>query len=131
MKGEYAALITALCWTFNSLFFSLAGRKVGSQVVNHLRLWIAFIFMGIINLLSFKLFFPYKLPSRSIFFLSLSGLIGFTLGDAALFESLVLIGPRLSMTIMATNPIIGAILSWIILDEKLGYWHISNFEFFI
>jgi len=124
MKGEYAALITALCWTFNSLFFSLAGRKVGSQVVNHLRLWIAFIFMGIINLLSFKLFFPYKLPSRSIFFLSLSGLIGFTLGDAALFESLVLIGPRLSMTIMATNPIIGAILSWIILDEKLGYWHI-------
>lgn len=124
MKGEVAALITAFCWAFNSLSFSIAGRIVSSKTVNHIRLWVAFIAMGIINLISFNFFFPIYAPQKSLIFLGLSGLIGFTLGDAALFESLVLIGPRLSMTIMATNPIIGAILSFIFLKEILKPLHI-------
>lgn len=124
MRGEVAALITALCWTFNSLSFSIAGRIVGSKTVNHVRLWVAFIAMGIINLVTLRYFFPINAPLKSIFFLGLSGLIGFALGDAALFESLVLLGPRLSMTIMATNPIIGAILSFIFLKEVLKPMHI-------
>ncbi|MFN3411600.1 MAG: DMT family transporter [Exilispira sp.] len=124
MKGEFAALITAICWTFNSLSFSIAGRIVGSKTVNHIRLWIAFLAMGFINFLSFSYFFPFNAPFKSIIFLSLSGFIGFAIGDAALFESLVLLGPRLSMTIMATNPIIGAILSFIFLNERLKPLHI-------
>lgn len=124
MKGEFAALITAICWTFNSLSFSIAGRIVGSKTVNHIRLWIAFLAMGFINFLSFRYFFPFNAPFKSLIFLSLSGFIGFAIGDAALFESLVLLGPRLSMTIMATNPIIGAILSFIFLNERLKPIHI-------
>ncbi len=124
MKGELAALITAICWTFNSLTFSIAGKIVGSKTVNHIRLWIAFLAVGLINLIMFGYFFPYNASAKSLIFLGLSGLIGFTLGDAALFESLVLIGPRLSMTIMATNPIIGAILSFIFLKETLKPLHV-------
>lgn len=124
MKGEVAALITAFCWAFNSLSFSIAGRIVSSKTVNHIRLWVAFFAMGLINLFTFKYFFPIHAPQKSLIFLGLSGLIGFTLGDAALFESLVLIGPRLSMTIMATNPIIGAVLSFIFLKEVLKPLHI-------
>lgn len=124
MKGEVAAFITAICWTFNSLSFSIAGRIVGSKTVNHIRLWVAFLAMGVINLISFKYFFPVYAPTKSLIFLSLSGLVGFAIGDAALFESLVLLGPRLSMTIMATNPIIGAILSFIFLKETLKPLHI-------
>ncbi len=124
MKGELAAIFTAFCWAFNSLSFSLAGKIVSSKTVNHIRLWIAFLSMGLINLFMFKSFFPLSAGIKPIFFLGLSGLIGFALGDAALFESLVLLGPRLSMTIMATNPIIGAILSFIFLKEILKPLHI-------
>jgi drug/metabolite transporter (DMT)-like permease len=52
--------------------------------------------------------------------MGLSGLIGFVLGDAFLFQAFVLIGPRLSMLIMALNPVIGAILAWVLFGEKLA-----------
>ncbi len=124
MKGELAAIITAFCWTFNSLSFSIAGRIVSSKTVNHIRLWVAFIAMGMVNLISFNSFFPINSGIKPLLFLGLSGFIGFAIGDAALFESLVLIGPRLSMTIMATNPIFGAILSYIFLKEILNPFHV-------
>jgi len=43
--GEIAAVLTALCWSVNSILFSDAGRKIGSQSVNHLRLWGALLLL--------------------------------------------------------------------------------------
>ena len=56
--------------------------------------------------------------------LALSGLIGFVLGDAALFQAFVLIGPRLSMLLMALSPVIGAVLAWLLLGVTLTGWEI-------
>ncbi|HHI67879.1 MAG TPA: EamA family transporter, partial [Planctomycetes bacterium] len=43
--GEAAALATAFCWTFTSLAFESAGRRVGSLAVNFLRLVPAFFLL--------------------------------------------------------------------------------------
>jgi drug/metabolite transporter (DMT)-like permease len=56
--------------------------------------------------------------------LALSGLIGFVLGDAALFQAFVMIGPRLAMLLMALSPVMGAVLAWLLLGETLSGWEI-------
>jgi len=52
--------------------------------------------------------------------MALSGVIGFVLGDAALFQAFVLIGPRLAMLLMALSPVLGALLGWVLLNEELA-----------
>lgn len=117
--GEIAALLTAVCWSFNSVMFSLAGKRVGSVIVNKFRLWIAFIALLILHFAFFRTIFPFSAAPKEIFYLGLSGVIGFVIGDSLLFEAFLLIGPRLSMLLMLLAPIFSAILAWVFLGETL------------
>jgi len=126
MLGETAALLTALCWSFNSVLFAMAGRKVGSETVNHIRIWIAFGILCVIHLMAFGSVFPFQIELKRFFYLALSGVIGFVIGDAFLFESFILIGPRLSMLIMLLSPVFSAMLAWWILGATLGWVEISG-----
>ena len=53
--------------------------------------------------------------------LSVSGVIGFALGDLLLFKSFILIGARVSMLIMALVPPITALIGWVIMGETLSH----------
>jgi len=124
--GEIAALLTAFCWSFNSLFYSLAGKKVGSYTVNFIRLLWALPMLLIINMLVYHKFFPTNLSGKEYFWLALSGFIGYILGDACLYEALILLGARLTMLVMTTTPIFSAIIAWIFLKESLSILQISG-----
>jgi drug/metabolite transporter (DMT)-like permease len=52
--------------------------------------------------------------------LGFSGLIGFALGDAVLFEAFVLLGARLAMLLMTLSPIFSAVLAWLFLGQSLS-----------
>jgi drug/metabolite transporter (DMT)-like permease len=52
--------------------------------------------------------------------MALSGVIGLALGDFGYFSSLVLIGPRRAVLLMALAPIFSAISAYLILGEILG-----------
>jgi drug/metabolite transporter (DMT)-like permease len=54
------------------------------------------------------------------FWLTLSGIVGFVLGDLFLFRAFILIGARISMLIMALVPPITALIGWITLGEVLS-----------
>src|SRR5262245_63801249 len=56
--GETAGLLTSVCWSFSSVAFTIAGRKIGSNALNHVRLWIATILLSIIHAFVFGAFFP-------------------------------------------------------------------------
>lgn len=122
--GEIAALLTAVCWSFNSVVFSLAGKRVGSIIVNKFRIWIAFIVLIILHFTLYRSFFPLSAGPREMGYLALSGVIGFIIGDSLLFEAFLLIGPRLAMLLMLLAPIFSAVLAWIILGETLLFWQI-------
>lgn len=117
--GEIAALITAVFWTVTALVFEAAGRKIGSLVLNLLRLVVGFLFLSIFTLFYRGYFFPADANTEAWLYLLLSGLIGFVIGDLCLFQALVLIGARISMLIMSLAPPITAMISWIILGETL------------
>jgi len=118
--GELAALTTAFCWSFTSIFFTLAGRQAGSVVVNRVRLVLAVIFLMLTHQLWLGAALPLNAEPYRWFWLGLSGVVGLVLGDAFLFQAYVWIGPRLSMLMMSLVPVISTALAWTFLTETLG-----------
>jgi len=118
--GEGAALLTALCWSLNSVCFTVAGRRVGSAAVNLIRLLMAWGVLLLLHLLLYGTLFPWSAGGARLGWLGLSGLIGFALGDAVLFEAFVLIGARLAMLLMTLSPIFSALLAWLCLGQSLS-----------
>ena len=117
--GEIASILTALCWSANSVCFTIAGRRVGSSTVNLTRLWIALVSMLALNLIASGALLPHVEAWR-LGVLAISGLIGFALGDAVLFEAFVLLGPRLTMLIMTLWPLLAALLAWVFLGQSMS-----------
>jgi len=118
--GHFAALLTAMFWTITALAFEAASKKIGSMIVNILRLIVGFLFLSVFIYLYRGLLLPVDASAREWFYLSLSGLIGFVFGDLCLFQAFVVIGARISMLIMALAPPITALIGWIILGETLS-----------
>ncbi len=118
--GEIAALATAVCWSFTAIFFSISGQRIGSDVVNRSRLLFAFIFLLIAHRLLEGVFFPQGVETFRWGWLALSSVLGLVLGDAFLFRAFVEIGPRLSMLMMATVPIISALFGWVLFGEVIS-----------
>ncbi|HSV97424.1 MAG TPA: DMT family transporter [Spirochaetota bacterium] len=118
--GELFALLTALCWTVAAMSFEAAGRRVGSLAVNFIRLVLALLFHAVFSLLMRGSLFPLDAPSHAWLWLSLSGLVGFTIGDLLLFRALVVVGARVSMLMMALVPPITALIGWAALGETLS-----------
>jgi len=117
--GEIAALLTAVCWSFNSVVFTRAGKRVGAVTVNIMRLWIAVPALALLHWLLFATPFPFAIEPRRFLYLGVSGLIGFVIGDTMLFESFLLIGPRLAMLLALLVPVFSTLLAWVWLGETL------------
>lgn len=119
--GEIAALLTAVCWTLSALFFEKAGRKAGSLSVNIIRIFLAVIFLGITTFFTRGMFFPMDATAYNWFWLALSGVVGFFLGDLFLFKSYTIIGSRTSQLIMSLAPMLTALIGWFLLQEVLSF----------
>lgn len=119
--GPAAGVATSFLWTFTSLFFTAAGKRLGPVRVNGLRIALAIIFLGITHRCLTGNWIPHAQPGQ-VFYLALSGVIGLSLGDQALFTAFVFIGPRLSMLIMATSPIFAVLFGALVLGEILSGW---------
>jgi drug/metabolite transporter (DMT)-like permease len=115
--GLAAAAATAVCWSFSAVFFSAAARRVGQYHVNQVRLVQACVLLAIacaaLGLYAF-------VPLRQLVLLSLSGLVGLTLGDAAGFKSLQILGARRASLLGALVPGIVAVMMWPLLNESLS-----------
>ncbi len=118
--GEFAALGTSLCWSATATFFTLAGQKVGSMVVNRTRLLLAILFLLITHRLLQGTFLPLAAGWDRWAWLALSGVIGLVVADGFLFQAYVSIGPRLGSLLMSLSPVVSAVLAWLVLGEHLS-----------
>jgi drug/metabolite transporter (DMT)-like permease len=119
--GELASLFTAMCWAGNAVLFARAGRRVGSATVNATRLAVALVTMLILHLVLVGGLYPHGAGAVRLLWLGLSGLIGFALGDALLFEAYVLLGPRLAVLVYTLWPVFGALMAWGFLGQRMGW----------
>ncbi len=119
--GELAALLTAVFWTITALAFEAASRKIGSMVVNLLRLIVGFCFLTLFVFFYRGSLLPLDATPNAWLYLSLSGLIGFVFGDLCLFQAFVVVGARISMLLMALAPPMTALIGWVVLGETLSW----------
>ena len=117
--GEYAALLTAFFWTITALAFEVATKRVGTYSVNIIRLSFAFILLTILSYFRRGMVMPLDASTHAWVWLSISGLIGFVLGDLFLFASYPIISSRTAMLIMTLSPPMAATLGWFVLGETM------------
>jgi drug/metabolite transporter (DMT)-like permease len=115
--GGIIALFTVLFWTLSVQFFEAASKKIGATSVNIIRISIALLLFCIILFIKDGYVIPSYFPMRAWIFLSLSGIIGFFLGDIFLFKSFIEIGPRVTMLIMSLSAPVAALIGWFFLNE--------------
>jgi drug/metabolite transporter (DMT)-like permease len=118
--GEIAGILVSVCWTMSALFFEKAGYKIGSLSVNFIRLFLAIVFLGITTLFTRGMIFPADATAYQWFWLGLSGVVGFFIGDLLLFQSYMVIGSRTAALIMSLAPMLTAVIGWFFLDETLS-----------
>jgi len=124
--GEISAVGVAVCWTLSALFFEKAGSKIGSLAVNVIRLMTAILLLGLAAWVTRGCFFPTDATPYQWFWLSLSGFIGFFLGDLFLFHSYSIIGSRMAQLVMTLSPPITASVGFLFLGEHLSFSQIMG-----
>ncbi len=118
--GQVAALLTAVCFSISSLFFTVAGRRFGPLTSNRLRLVMAILLLGIAHWIVYGNPLPVYAGLSRWAWLGVSGIVGLAIGDLFLFTAYVTIGPRLGLLFLSLSPALASILAWLILGETLG-----------
>ena len=124
--GELAAIATSFFFAMTALIFTSTSRSVGSLVTNRMRLLFALAYLIVLNLIVFHEPLPFSADSSRWLWLSLSGIIGLSLGDAFLFQSLISVGTRLGSLLLSLAPIFGSIIAWLFFGETLTFWQITG-----
>ena len=124
--GEIAAIGVAVCWTTSALFFEKAGSRIGSLAVNVIRMVVAIILLGCCSFVARGLFFPTDATAEQWLWLSVSGFVGFFLGDICLFHSYAVIGSRMAQLVMTFSPPLTAIIGITFLNEQLSVQQIMG-----
>jgi len=118
---ELAALGTALCWASGSNLFAAAAGKMGSQVLNRLRLITAWVFLTVALVFTSHALWPTWATWPAVAALALSGLVGFVFGDSFGFRSIVILGPGRDSILASTAPFFTTALAWPILQQRPGH----------
>jgi len=111
---------TSICFAIGSSLFALAGRELGSIIVNRIRLGMATLLLALTHWFLLGSIWPTQLSTEGGWWLALSGVIGLVIGDAFLFQAFVLVGPRLPMLMMSLAPVLAALQAWLLFDEILS-----------
>lgn len=85
--------------------------------VNIIRIFTALVLFSGYMMVTHGVPLPLDFPLRAWMLLSLSGIIGFFLGDICLFQALVEIGPRITMVIFSLAAPVSALIGWVFLGE--------------
>lgn len=116
--GETAAVVTSCLWTINSLFFTSAGKRIGSLSVNAYRIIMAVGFLVLAHTILLGAIVP-TATNQQWFWMGMSGIVGLGIGDYGLFAAFVTIGPRRSLLVMALSPIFASVGAYLMLGETL------------
>jgi drug/metabolite transporter (DMT)-like permease len=116
--GEAIALATVLCWTCSVQFFAAASQRIGVIPVNIIRLAVALVLFAVALWLRDGSPVPLDFPGHAWWYLGLSGVVGFFIGDIFLFKALVELGPRLAMLIQSLAAPTAALLGYLFLGES-------------
>ena len=117
--GEIISLAVAVSWTVTALFAEVGSKRLGSLQLNVIRMVLSLLFLGATLWWVTGAPYPLYADGKAWLWLSLSGFVGYLLGDYCLFNSYVIIGSRFGQLFMTLAPPTAAIAGWLMLGEKM------------
>ena len=119
-KGEIISLAVAISWTATAMAAEMASRRITPLGVNVLRMLLSLVFLAILMWVVCGSPLPQYADAETWMWLSLSGFVGYVLGDYCLFNAYVLIGSRFGQLFMTLAPAAAAIFGFILLGERMS-----------
>ena len=120
-KGEIISLVVAVSWTISAMFAEVASKRIGSLPFNMMRMLFSIVFLCGIMWWWTGTPFPIGADGDTWLWLSLSGLVGYVLGDFCLFNSYILIGSRYGQLLMTLAPPAAALFGWVLLGQQMSW----------
>lgn len=122
--GEIAALGAALSWAMAGLLTEKTSRKMDSTELNLVVKVLGYFMIAVVAAAAGGNVIPRGVPATAWFWLTLSGIVGFALGDIFLFRAYHLLGTTVALLIFSVNPVITAVLGFFIFGETLTLFNI-------
>ena len=118
--GEAISLTVAVSWTVTALFAEIGSKRLGSLQMNVVRMVLSLVMLGTTLWWFTGAPYPLYADGKTWIWLSMSGFVGYMLGDYCLFNSYILIGSRFGQLFMTLAPPAAAFAGWIVLGETLS-----------
>ena len=119
--GEIISLTVAVSWTITALFAEVGSKRLGSLQMNVIRMVLSLCMLGTTLWWFTGSPIPLYADGKAWFWLSMSGFVGYLLGDYCLFNSYICIGSRFGQLFMTLAPPTAAIAGFFMLGETLAW----------
>ncbi len=119
--GEIISLTVAVSWTITALFAEVGSKRLGSLHMNVIRMLLSLCMLGATLWWFTGSPVPLYADGKAWFWLSMSGFVGYLLGDYCLFNSYIWIGSRFGQLFMTLAPPTAAIAGFFMLGETLSW----------
>lgn len=120
LLGEIACLSAALCWAVSVTLFRRPVAEQGAVTVNFGKNAIAAVLLGITALALGQLSGLATVSTSTLVAIVVSGWLGLSLGDSALFLAVGHIGVHRTLLCQTLAPIFTALLSYLLVDEVMS-----------
>ena len=119
--GEAISLAVAVSWTVTALFAEVGSKRLGSLQMNVIRMILSLVMLGVTLWWFTGSPYPLYADGKTWLWLSMSGFVGYLLGDYCLFNSYIWIGSRFGQLFMTLAPPTAALFGWMLLGETLAW----------
>lgn len=118
--GELISICVAVSWTACAMFAEVASKRMGSLPFNVVRMSMSLLMLAGVMWWFTGTPYPSGADSETWMWLSLSGFVGYVLGDFCLFNSYILIGSRYGQLLMTLAPPAAALFGWILMGQHMS-----------
>ena len=118
--GEAACLLAAACWALAVAFFRDPIARHGAWAVNLGKNLLGMVLLGLTVLALGQADDLASIPVAAFLWLAVSGILGLTVGDTALFAAVPRLGPHRSLLFLTLGPVFAAFLAWLLFGERQG-----------
>lgn len=118
--GELISLTVAVSWTACAMFAEVASKRMGSLPLNVIRMTMSLAMLMLLMLVTTGSVMPLYADAETWIWMSLSGFVGYVLGDFCLFNSYILIGSRFGQLLMTLSAPAAAVFGWLLIGETMS-----------
>ena len=126
--GEILAIAVAILWTISSLASEVASKRYGSLLLNIVRMIEASLLIGGLLWIVTGSPLPTFATKEVWFWLAMSSLAGYIIGDYFFLQCFILIGARWGELFMTIAPPVAALTGWLMLGEGMKWTALLGME---